>query len=249
MPRHRETIPINGANWLIQVTDDDSRTLIRRDSQVAYHSASGAVSETAHVYLGNSAVANRLQAGQPTSVLEIGFGTGLGLLMTLDAAVTAGTSLRYESIEYELLSPEVLSRLQLGRFLRNPHLVDALLVWLDSLGPCVPPGRHRWQLDDKRTLWLTHRDARAMDFAEIQSVDAIYFDPFAPSENPDLWKPAFLETMRSLLNTGGRLVTYAVSREVRDSFAKAGFQVQRVSGPPGGKREVLIAQVPVSQTV
>ncbi len=249
MPPRRETIPINGANWLIQVTDDDSRTLIRRDARVAYHSASGAASETSHVYLGNSAVAQRLQAGQATSVLEIGFGTGLGLLMTLDAAVTAGTPLRYESIEYELLSPEVLSELQLGRFLRNPQLVDALLGWLDSLGPSVPPGRYRWQPEDRQTFWLTHGDARDVDFSETQPVDAIYFDPFAPSENPDLWKPDFLKSMRGLLNTDGRLVTYAVSREVRESFEKAGFQVQRVSGPPGGKREVLIARVPENQTV
>jgi tRNA U34 5-methylaminomethyl-2-thiouridine-forming methyltransferase MnmC len=249
MPHQRETIPIDGAELLIQVTDDDSRTLIRADSNVAYHSASGAASETSHVYLGNSAVGNRLQAGKPTAVLEIGFGTGLGLLMTLDAAFAAGTPLRYESVEYELLSPEILSRLQLGRFLRHPQLVDALLGWLDSLGPRVPAGRYRWQAGDRQTLWLIHGDVREIDFSNTQPVDAIYFDPFAPSENPDLWKPDFLKLMRSLLNTDGRLVTYAVSREVRNSFAKAGFQVQRVSGPPGGKREVLIARVPASQTV
>ncbi len=249
MPPQRETFSIHDANLLIQVTDDQSRTLIRRDSEVAYHSGSGAASETTHVYLGNSAVANRLQTGQPTSVLEIGFGTGLGMLMTLDAAVTAGTPLRYESIEYELLSSKVLSQLQLGRFLRKPQLVDAFFEWFDSLGPTVPPGRHRWQPNDRQTLWLTHGDARTIDFSTIEPVDAIYFDPFAPSENPDLWKPDFLKKLRGRLNTDGRLVTYAVSREVRDSFAQAGFEVQRVPGPPAGKREVLIARLSASQTV
>jgi tRNA U34 5-methylaminomethyl-2-thiouridine-forming methyltransferase MnmC len=47
--------------------------------------------------------------------------------------------------------------------------------------------------------------------------------------------------MRSWLNADGRLVTYCVSRMVRERFREAGFDVHKLRGPCGGKREVLMA--------
>ncbi len=47
--------------------------------------------------------------------------------------------------------------------------------------------------------------------------------------------------MHRALRTGGKLDSYCVNRRVRDDLALAGFEVDRVPGPPGGKREVLVA--------
>ena len=77
----RTLIEIPGSFHVVQITDDDSRTLIDPVGEVAFHSGSGALAETRHVYLKNSGVSARLACGKNTSVLEIGLGTGLGMLL------------------------------------------------------------------------------------------------------------------------------------------------------------------------
>ena len=190
-----------------------------------------------------SGVQQRLQSGQPTSVLEIGLGTGLGMLMTVDAAITAATPLRFDSVEFNLLDRQVLSRLQLEDQLVHRWLVERFLDWRDTLGDPVAPGEHHWQVDNDFAVRLMVGDARTLTFEAKPTYHAIYFDPFAPSENPELWQREFLCKMRSLLHSDGVITTYCVSRAVRDNFASAGFAVRRVRGPAGGKREVLIATV------
>ena len=259
MPPIRQTIPILGQELMIQITDDQSRTLVFRDSPVAYHSASGAAAETQHVYLDNSGVSRRLRGGNRTAVLEIGLGTGLAMLMTLDVAMEMGTPLRYCSLERNVLGRDVLTQLQLGRHLRQAGLLESFLDFRDSLGAKVASGNYRWQPRDDQEVWLVCGDAvDTMDTIDTMDrgllpgadrFDAIYFDPFAPSENPELWRPSFLRKMHAVLGVDGRLVTYCVSRQVRESFAAAGFEVRRVPGPRGGKREVMIAMRKQDQMV
>jgi tRNA U34 5-methylaminomethyl-2-thiouridine-forming methyltransferase MnmC len=239
----RHTIPVPGQPWIVQITDDHSRTLIDPSTQVAFHSASGAASETRHVYLHNSSVASRLAAGQATSVLEIGLGTGMGLLMSVDAAIAAGVNLRYVAVESAWLPSDVLEQLNLSDWVQEKSVVKEFLNWRRSLGDRVSPGLYCRQVgsDQHVTVHVTDAVEYVNSASSDCEFDAIYFDPFAPAVNPELWQPDFLTVLGRLLSPRGRLVTYCVSRAVREAFTEAGFQVERVRGPVGGKREVLIA--------
>lgn len=245
--RARRTISVAGHDRLIQVTDDGSRTLIHPDTGVAYHSASGAVAETEHVYLTNSGVAERFerwQSGdQPVAILEIGLGTGLAMLMTLAAANRCDCHLRYTAVECDLPDRELLHQLQLERHVGDVGLVDSYLDWYRSLGNSIPIGPLAWNPGVGRQVSIGHMDAVTWgnQVGDSDLFDAIYFDPFAPDTNPELWQPTFLKRMFELLKPTCRLVTYCVSRQVREAMESVGFQVQRVPGPNGGKREVMIA--------
>ena len=241
MPPPRKTIPIHDHHLVVQITDDQSRTLINPSSAVAYHSASGAIEETRHVYLGNSGVADRLSLGLATSVLEIGLGTGMSMLLTLDAALAAGTPMDFTAIESQWLAADVLRKLNLGEHLDDPSIATRFLQWRESLGQQLRQGAYRWQVGPEQRVTVHHQDAIGWEVGATSLYDAIYFDPFAPDATPELWRTEFLSSMHGLLQDGGRLVTYCVNRKVRDDFASVGFNVQRVPGPTGGKREVLIA--------
>jgi tRNA U34 5-methylaminomethyl-2-thiouridine-forming methyltransferase MnmC len=241
MPSPRKTFSIENHSLAVQITDDQSRTLVNPDSNVAYHSASGAYTETRHVYLNNSGVADRLSSGVKTYVLEIGLGTGMGMLLTLDTALAAGAGLRYTAVENHWLAADVLRLLNLGDHVADASIATRFLEWREAVGEQPRGGVFRWRVGPEHCIGVYHQDATLWVRDAKSTYDAIYFDPFAPDANPQLWQPAFLSRLHGLLNDDGRLVTYCVSRAVRNAFTMVGFDVARVPGPVGGKREVMIA--------
>jgi tRNA U34 5-methylaminomethyl-2-thiouridine-forming methyltransferase MnmC len=161
--------------------------------------------------------------------------------LTLDAALAGGVRLDYTAVENEWLGFDVLSQLQLDKHINDASIATQFLNWRESLGEQVPPGVHRWQPGPNQNVAVCHQDARLWAVDATQTYDAIYFDPFAPDVNGELWRTEFLARMYSLMSNDGCLVTYCVSRKVRDDFTSVGFSVKRVRGPEGGKREVMVA--------
>ncbi len=74
----------------------------------------------------------------------------------------------------------------------------------------------------------------------IQDVDVIFFDAFSPDKQPELWTIDVFEKMIQVLKPNGYLVTYCAKGYVRRNMIAAGFNVERLAGPPG-KREMLRA--------
>ncbi|QDV45973.1 tRNA 5-methylaminomethyl-2-thiouridine biosynthesis bifunctional protein MnmC [Stieleria neptunia] len=237
----RETFPTDRQDLIVQVTDDGSLTLVRAGSDDAFHSGCGAASETRHVYLRNSGVLDRLRDRKQTRVLEIGLGTSMAMLMTLDAAVARDTVLEYVAIETDWISAATLEYLKPRDWTARPDLVDAYLDFRRSLPDEVPPGTYRWRFDARRTVVIEVSDVRDWSDATRSPFDAIYYDPFCCESAPELWTSDCFRSMRRSIRDTGKLTTYSCSRPVRDALEQAGWQVQRVPGPVGGKREVIIA--------
>ncbi|GIW97921.1 MAG: hypothetical protein KatS3mg111_1254 [Pirellulaceae bacterium] len=288
IPTEDETL-----HWLI--TDDGSRTLIDDAVDQSYHSASGAIAESLHVYLRNSQALRRLGNGQPTRLLEVGFGTGTNMILTAAMARARSTPLEYVGLDQRWLPPSLLSQLDWGQatdkalamhpelaadlpphfplevarvqeqFLRHwsagwshsvaenrrelgvrpglPAAATALLAG-DSLPEASSvvslhiPVSHRVQVTVLRMDVATLGASRNLP---SELFDGIYFDPFSPDKNPDVWTTDVLRAMRRLVTSTGRLTSYCVRRTVRDALRDVGFSPQCVPGPPGGKRQVLLA--------
>ena len=126
------------ANITQNRTGDQSATAYSARYQQSYHSEFGALTESREVYLQASAVADRLTAGHPTRVLEIGFGLGLNCLVTRDCAENCQTPLHYHSIEHDLVNSDSLRSLNYGQWLKSPRLANQLAAVVQSLsGECV----------------------------------------------------------------------------------------------------------------
>ena len=254
---HRETFPTDRDDLLVVQTDDGSRTLQYAGTDDLYHSGCGAKTETQHVYLENSNVAMRLQQQLPTRILEVGLGTSMGMLMSMDLAVRQQAKLSYVALEIDWISAQTLGFLQPENWLsqsanseRSPSdkpsdssskLVQRYMAFRQSLPARVPTGDYHWQLDVQRQLMVVVGDLLDWQVSSVSPFDAIYYDPFSPASAPQLWDQACFAKMRSIALPHTRLVTYCCSRKVRDALQAAGWEVQRVPGPPGGKREVLYA--------
>lgn len=238
----RSRFPSGDDRFWVEITDDGSRTLVRTDSGVSFHSGSGAATETRHVYLHNSGVSERLRSGAPTRVLEVGLGSGMALLMTLGLAARHAAPLEYVAIDHCWPTASALEQLRPATWVADPELAASFLQWRRSLGDDPAEGRHFWSPAARLRVTVALCDARSWVAGEPQPFDAIYFDPFVPQDSPELWECGLLLRLRRALADGGRLVTYCVSRQARQRFGDAGFRIRRVPGPPGGKREVLVAE-------
>jgi tRNA U34 5-methylaminomethyl-2-thiouridine-forming methyltransferase MnmC len=74
----------------IQLTGDGSHTVIIPSMHVTYHSQYGAVQESLHVYIETGLLyfinRNDIVAQETIHMLEIGFGTGLNAILSLQQA-------------------------------------------------------------------------------------------------------------------------------------------------------------------
>ncbi len=105
----------------VRVTADGSPTLYVPALDEHYHSRHGARQESEHVFI-RAGLAPLLQAGGPAAgppwrVLEVGLGTGLNALLTLQALEAAGPAptadpLEYDALETLPLPPAVVAALQ-----------------------------------------------------------------------------------------------------------------------------------------
>lgn len=234
----RETFDSLDPRWLIRVTDDGSPTLVDRITGDSMHSGCGAIAETSHVYLNNSGIAERLENRHSCRVLEVGLGTGLGCLLSAQCANRNETRLEYVALENNLAPANVITQLADKFQGIDASLIQAYCELLHS----TPSGSEiKGRVGQQCELTIYLGDAVAWQGNDESPFDAIYFDPYSPESNPKLWSAAVLATMRRRLSPAGRLVSYCVSRQVRDTLGEVGFIVNRVRGPSGGKREVLVA--------
>ncbi len=225
---------------------DGSLTLWNCRYQQCYKSTAGAVAESRHVYLEASGVAERLRQGQATRILEIGLGTGLNFLLTSKLALRHRTAIEYVALEQSPVPRELLQSLGYGAVVSHTPFYNA---WLKSYGrQCVVRPGALWNFRFPPFIAMQmHLGDALQTITEVATVNAIYLDAFSPDQNSELWSAPFIGRLAERLEPGGRLTTYCVQRKVRERLSSAGLKVEKMRGPNGGKREILVAEQPYSR--
>lgn len=211
----------------IELTNDGSPTLFVPELDEHYHSTKGAVTESLHIFI---RMGLEESAAPAPRVLEIGFGTGLNAFLTLLAGERLQRDIHYTSIELYPLQETLVRQLNYPAQIA-PERAD------DFYGL----HRARWNNEVKLTPHFTlHKiegDFTSHSFAG--KYDVIYFDAFAPEKQPEMWEQPLFDKLFALLNPSGILTTYCAKGVVRRMLQTAGFKVERLPGPPNGKREIL----------
>lgn len=212
------------------ITKDGSSSLLNTELNEHYHSTHGAIQESKHVYIeaGLNYFASNNSKNE-ISVLEIGFGTGLNALLSIEASEGLNKHIFYDSIEAFPLSSENYEKLN---YSSQIQFNDAESIF-KKLHECD------WDMPVKITdkFNLTKLSTSLECFVPYKKYDVIYFDAFAPNVQPELWTKEIFEKMFSVLNETGILVTYCAKGEVKRNMRAAGFVVEGLPGPVG-KREM-----------
>ncbi len=209
-----------------------------------YFSQAGGVAEKRAVFVEACALPARFAEDRDTAVLELGFGTGLGFLVTaqalLDAAPSGRSRLWFYSIEKHPWRRQDFDRLR--------KLWPAFCGVAEELSTHWPdgtPGFHRRYLAGGRiVLTLLYGEALPMLAAlGAARFDAFYLDGFAPARNQVMWSNALCAALFQRAAPGARVATYSAARAVADALRAAGFCVEKVPGF-AGKRHRLLAVAP-----
>lgn len=214
----------------IRLTADGSHTIALPDVGITYHSHHGAVGESRHVFIEAGLQPLFQSAIAPIHILEIGFGTGLNALLTLQEARQQQHPVLYTAIELFPLSTEEIGQLNYGQRLHDQSgfLTIHEVSWEEAIAidPFFTLRKHKSSL---------------LTLEGVHDVTCIYFDAFSPTYQPELWTEAVFQQLYNLLLPGGVLVTYCSKSVVRKAMAAAGFQVEKIPGP-WGKREMVRAR-------
>ncbi len=227
----------------LRATADGTATLFSTAFNQTYHSVHGALAEAEHVYVHLSRVRPVLLARGEVSILEVGFGTGLNLIATLRCCADVAGTLTYVSMEPFPVAAQLIEDMSYAGLLSGAaagwytSFMRSLAAASDGELVCaaVRLGDLHVDLRVWRGVWSSLPDS-------LTGFDAVYQDAFSPESCPELWTPACFSAVRGRLRDGqGTLSTYSCAAAVRRALTESGWRVQRVQGPPGGKREVLQA--------
>ncbi|UYZ62555.1 tRNA (5-methylaminomethyl-2-thiouridine)(34)-methyltransferase MnmD [Hymenobacter weizhouensis] len=218
----------------VRTTADGSSTLYVPALNEHYHSTHGAVQEAQHVYLSAGLEPVLAAATAPVRVLEVGFGTGLNALLTLQRSLTAPVRVEYDTLEKYPLPPAVIEQLGVERYILNPELQE-----FHRQLHAAP-----WNEPVALTPQFTLRKlAQALQNTALPAshYHVIYFDAFAPEKQPDLWTDEVFRQLHRATAPGGALVSYCAKGTFKRSLQATGWLVEKIPGPPG-KREMIRAR-------
>ena len=209
---------------LIQ-SEDGSHTIYLPELNETYHSTHGALQESRHVFIkyGLEEIAKN---NKTITVFEVGFGTGLNALLTLQAAQQLGLTINYHTLEPYPLSEELVKGLNYPSFF-EPEL-QKLFYRMHSVA-------FEEMIELTANFNFTKYKTTLQDFNTALKADVVYFDAFAPNKQPEVWSYSNLQKVYSLLRLEGILVSYCARGQFKRDLKALGLQVEALPGPPGKK--------------
>ena len=187
-------------------TDDGSFTFKSLNFNENCHSTGGAIEETIFNYIKSTQVNNLCLP--ITNIFEVGFGLGVGAILSFLEAKKQNKKITFYSIEID----------------------EELLVWFkentsDELNKIFPFNelyknsectyRVSSELGD---LIIFIGDAfknRDSLITHIKPIDKIFQDAFSPKRNPDLWTKEWFEFLKTIASPNVILSTYSASHGFR----------------------------------
>ena len=213
------------------MTQDGSYTLFSKEHAVTYHSRYGAIQESNHVFV-DSGLLPVLKKQDKISILELGFGTGLNVLLTWKNIVDIDTvHVDYHSFDVYPLPEDLLNACVYEDRLKIPTTISKNILTSD------------WdkliEVDSRFTLTKHNKDILEETLPD-NYFDIVYFDAFSPESQPELWSTSLFEKIHESMTNEAILVTYCAKGEVKRILKKIGFTLESLPGPPG-KREMTRA--------
>ena len=217
----------------IKTTSDGSKTLYISELNENYHSHHGALQEARHVFIDNGL---KTVQNYEINILELGFGTGLNVLVTIDEFLKTDKNhvIHYTTIEKYPVNECEVTELSYDSFFDEPNIKE----YYRKLHECE--WNKTTELFPNFFFTKYHRDFFDLKEIELPKINLVYYDCFGARVQPDLWEKPLFEMVADKMEMGGLLTTYSSKGSVRRILEELNFKVEKKTGPPG-KREMINA--------
>lgn len=193
-----------------------------------YFNPADGIGESRFVFLNGCDVPAVWMGAQNYHIAELGFGTGLNFLLTLEAWQTTAppdAHLTYTGIDLYPLSKSDLEKI----FTNWPELSGATEKLL-SIYPGTDMGMHVCYPAPNVTLMLLWGEVLPMLQSMRRRQNAWYLDGFAPQKNPDMWRDEIYPELARLCVVDARVATFTAAGQVRRGLENNGFTVTKTKG-------------------
>ena len=197
----------------------DNRIPVSCKFNDSYYSIYGGIEETNFVFLSGNNLPVRFCDG--FQIAELGFGTGLNMLVSIEAFLKANIkgTLHYTSFEkYPLNKNQAEKALKSFPTLNRNFLLDQ---WSQETFKII---------SDRVIATVIIGDARKTLKEWDGKADAWFLDGFSPAKNPELWESNLLKNVSIKTKKNGTFATYTAAGAVRRNLSNSGFFVEKVAG-------------------
>lgn len=207
---------------------DGSSTIFLPQMNETYHSLHGAYTESEHVFI--NAGLNKVLVEKPIiTILEVGMGTGLNVMLTYNQVVHSKKLIFYHSLEPYPLEANIVSQLNYLQFMKGNYDRN------EKAWNKIHSGNWEEEISLSFTMNFFKHKNKLEEFTPNFTADLIYFDAFAPNKQPEVWYYENLKKLYNALSKNGILVSYCAQGQFKRDLKKAGFEVESLPGPPGKK--------------
>ncbi len=215
----------------IITTDDGSHSLYVPELKETYHSTHGAWQESQHVFIKHG-LDFILQNNElkKLNILEIGFGTGLNAILTVQSTLNSMAQIEYHTLEPFPLDLELINQLNYDEFIKEASLIDVFHEMHEAAWGSLISVTENFSIKKYKT--------KLEDFKPKVKFDLVYYDAFAPNKQAELWQLEVIERVSQMMNVGGVFVTYCAKGQFKRDLKAAGLAVETLQGPPGKKEMV-----------
>lgn len=216
------------------LTQDGSYTLFSKQHGVTYHSKYGALQESNHVFI-EAGLKPVIKKKANISILEVGYGTGLNVLLTWKNKLLNNNIINYQAFDIFPLPENILDKCYYRQMLEIPVQIADLILF------------SKWDINlsvDEGFNLIKHNKDILNENLASDYFDIVYFDAFSPESQPELWSSFIFKKIFDAVCPGGILVTYCAKGEVKRTLKQIGFIIESLPGPPG-KREMTRATKPI----
>jgi queuine tRNA-ribosyltransferase len=204
----------------VVTTRDGARAILDQATGEVMHPVVGPLVESLRLYVEPARLEARLRDGgrEPLVLLDVGLGAGANAL----AAWRVSESLPRDARPLTILSfDRTLDALALALdhaddFAIDGHAAEAVRAVLAS-----------GAFETARTRWHVQRGELPDALAAAPEVraDVVFWDPFSPRANPELWRYAAFAALRARCRAGCTVHTYGGATATRAALLLAGFEV------------------------
>lgn len=217
----------------IKTTSDGSKTLFINELNEGYHSHHGAIQEAYHVFIKNGI--EKIQKSE-INILELGFGTGLNTLVTLDYLLKNQNikQVNYFTLEKYPINSEEIKHLAYYELFNDSRF--------EAINNAIHQSEWEKAVEILPSFNLTkiNTDFYELENLQLPPIDLVYFDCFGARVQPDLWEEPLAKMVANKMTTNGLLTTYSSKGSFQRVLKSLDFKVEKVEGPKG-KREMLNA--------